>query len=259
MSGTRKLEKFELDRLASGAAFESGTRRLEKVGGANALALPTPVAEMSPAILAAARPSRHSMPPADLDEDVPPPRAARTVDRDASVERLRTRMARKFTTLADQVTEGFEDFRIGAGAWTVELTAPDGMSTAGGKRVLQHLRLRPTRQGHVVLVGGVVNAVEKSAELRDFDHMQTIYQARFGQPLEITPAEWEQFLRKAEVVLHQETIRTARAPAPRDLLMRSEDAAPATWTNRKLAMTVLGLVAFLAAAVVCRVLFVLLQ
>jgi hypothetical protein len=321
MSGTRKLEKFDVGRPGT-TAFESGTRKLEAfvvaepalaervvdepavaepASGAtagSALAIPTPVAEMSPAILAAARASLPSLP--SLPEPPPPPpppppdeasvmiasdtsapaeegegegegegdeaapmrgaRASRALDREASVEKLRTRLARKFTTLADEVTSSFDDLRIGAGSWTVELTAPDGMSTAGGKRVLQHLRLRPTRQGFAVLVGGVVNAVEKTAELRDFAHMQTMYRARFGRDLEIAAAEWEQFLRMAEVVLRRAGIQTSRVAAPKDLVTVSRERAPtAVASRRTLATAALGLVGFLAAIVAWRVLLVLLH
>jgi hypothetical protein len=228
MSGTRKLTKFELDRPA---AFESGTRRLEKLEGPPhaGLVIRTPLAEVSPAVLAAARPSivpeaaviitPYSEPALRAEPEPEAPRSTRNADREPGVEKLRTRLARKFTTLADQVTESFDEFNIGAGRWAVELTAPEGMSTGGGKQVLQHLRLRPTRQGHAVLVGGVVNAVTRTAELRDHPHMDMIYRARFGRALEITTAEWEQFLRKAEVVLHQEAISTARVAAPRDVRM----------------------------------------
>jgi hypothetical protein len=218
MSGTRKLEKFELDRLAT---HESGTRRLEKFD----------LADVEP--------------PASL--------GARAIDREPDVERLRTRLARKFTSLADNVTEGFHDFRIGAGSWSVELTAPEGMSTSGGKQVLQYLRLRPKRQGHAVLVGGVVNPVTKTAQLRDHEHMELIFRARFGAALDVTPGEWEQFLRKAEVVLHEEEIATARVSAPRDVRDLAHQGAPSGASKRPLAAFALGVVVLLAAIVMWRV------
>ncbi len=262
MSGTRKLEKFELPRPA---AFESGTRRLEKVEAPPlaGVAIRTPVAEVSPAVLAAARasiiPEAAVIVAADsqpaLHADPEAPTSARNADREPGVEKLRTRLARKFTTLADQVTESFDDFRIGAGRWAVELTAPEGMSTGGGKQVLQHLRLRPTREGHAVLVGGVVNPVTRSAELRDHPHMDMIYRARFGRALEITAGEWEQFLRKAEVVLRQEQISTARVAAPRDVRMLAQ-RGPVTDVaarRRTAAAIALGISTAAAAIVIWRV------
>lgn len=133
-------------------------------------------------------------------------------------EELRTRLARKFVSLADSVTEAFREFAIGAGAWAVELTAPQGMSTGGGKQALQHLRFRPRREGYSVFVAGTVNQVERRAELRDYDHVTIMHEVRFRHALEISNQEWEQFLRKAEVVLNGAGIQSMRTPPPRDLL-----------------------------------------
>lgn len=56
--------------------------------------------------------------------------------REPDVEALRTRLARKFTTLADEVTECFESFPIGGGGYVVELLAPEGprRPAAGNRR-----------------------------------------------------------------------------------------------------------------------------
>lgn len=246
MSGTRKLAKFELE---PAAAAQNRTQKIEK--------FLTPVAAPSPAMLADAR---RSLTPPLLDAEnslaEPAPRS-RTSDREPGVEKLRTRLARKFTTLADDVTDGFAEFHIGAGAWAVELTAPEGMSTSGGKAALQHLRLRPTRQGYTVVVGGVVNPVTMSAELRDYAHMATIYRARFGAALEITAGEWEQFLRKAEMVLRAEDIRTSRVSAPPDVATLTRDAGVLGLSKPTLAGLALGVVVFLATIVVWRVILVL--
>lgn len=237
MSGTQKLVKFDPD--------EPGTRDRAK-----ALSLTTPISEISLATLAAAMPS-----------NPPPPTVAsgRAADREPAVEQLRTRLARKFTTLADEVTVAFDDFQIGAGAWRPELMAPEGMSTSGGKQASQHLRLRPMRQDHAVLVGGLVNPVDKSAELRDYDHMVAQQHARFGADtlLGITEAEWEQFLRRAEQVLRGRGITTARTPASRELRMMASKRSG--MSSRKLALIGLSLVGPLALLVAWRVLVVLLR
>ena len=272
MSGTRKMEKFEVERSTS---FKSGTRKMEKLASPiepPIVSVTTPVAFPTPADLAATRPStlpeetvtpeKADAPEETLaDEDPSPPpspsRPPRGADREPDVEKLRTRLARKFTTLADRVTDGFDEFQIGAGWWVVELTAPEGMSTGGGKQMLQHLRLRPMRQGHSVIVGGVVNAVDKTAELREHAHVEMIHRARFGQALEITAAEWEQFLRKAETVLRQEQIRTSRVAAPRDIAIiaqKTTRAHAAAARKKRLAAIALGVSTLAAAFVVWRVL-----
>lgn len=167
---------------------------------------------------------------------------------------LKTRLARKFTTLADEVNECFCDFFVGAGQWGVELTAPEGMSTAGGKQALQHLRMRPKQPGHPVLVAGVVNVVEKTAELRDHVHIDMIHRVRFGAPLEITDAEWEQLLRRAEVVLKVAGIRAVRVGPGLDLLARSRARRGSTW--RSYALLVAAITASVGAITVAAVHFV---
>lgn len=142
-------------------------------------------------------------------------------EREPDVEALRTRMARKFTTLADEVTECFDGFYVGGGDYVVELLAPEGQTTGGGTQALQHIRLRPRRKGYADVVAGSVNPVEKHAELRTFEHAFLVHQIRFEKPLEITPAEWEQLLRKAEVVLQLANIESARVGPSPELLRDS--------------------------------------
>src|SRR5437868_6651673 len=138
-------------------------------------------------------------------------------EREPDVEALRTRMARKFTTLADEVTECFADFHIGGGDYVVEPLAPEGQTTGGGQQALQHLRLRPRRQGYADVIAGSVNPIEKHAELRSFEHVFLVHEIRFKRPLEITAQEWEQLLRKAEVVLQLANIESARVGPSLDL------------------------------------------
>jgi hypothetical protein len=178
---------------------------------------------------AKARAAHAASQPWEPGEWVPPQAATPAAEADAGAatgeaptsggpDALRTKLAQKFVTLADSVGESFRDFAIGAGAWAVELTAPQGMSTGGGKQALQHLRLRPRREGYSVLVAGTVNQLEKRAELRDFDHVTILHEVRYRNALEVSRQEWEQFLRKAEVVLNGAGIQSMRTPPPRDLL-----------------------------------------
>lgn len=170
-------------------------------------------------------------------------------ERQPDVEALRTRLARKFTTLADEVTECFENFHIGGGDYVMELMAPEGQSTQGGKQsALQHLRLRPRKPGFAIVIAGSVNPVEKFGELRTFEHVFLAHQIRFAKPLEITPADWEQLLRKCEVVLQLANIETARVGPSPDLLRDSRR----TKSGRRIspgALVVFLVVLLLAAAV----------
>ena len=252
MSGTRKMEKFELDEFVrerldgavSGEMPVDSSKATAKIAKMElpAGALPTG-GEFKPQPIDAAEVG-HAVPveePREVDlpqrtDSHPPARppmssgpSAKELAEEPSVvvekkpppgdpAALRTRLAKKFVSLADDVNEEFKDFSIGAGAWGVELTAPQGMSTGGGKQALQHLRMRAKRPGYSVLVGGTVNQVEKTAELRDYAHMCMMHEVRFRKRLEITENEWEQFLRKCEVVLRAAEVQCERVGPTKDLI-----------------------------------------
>ena len=173
-------------------------------------------------------------------------------EREPEVQALRTRMARKFTTLADEVTECFEAFPIGGGGYIVELLAPEGQSTAGGKQALQHLRLRSRREGEAAILAGSVNPIEKHAELRTFEHAFLVHQIRFATAFEISVAEWEQLLRKFEVVLELANIETVRVGPSPDLLRESRQKKLGRRTSPR-ALILFFVVLVLAAAVAVRV------
>jgi len=68
---------------------------------------------------------------------------------------------------ADKSFEGYK----------VELTAPEGQSTGGGVQARQHITLVSPDDGHTVVVGAC-NNVEKSAELRTYDHVANRFSQR---------------------------------------------------------------------------------
>ncbi len=91
---------------------------------------------------------------------------------------------KQFTAVAGQATQfayqfnavfsaGFE------GRYRVDLTAPVGPSTSGGKQSLQHVRLVPL-DGAPAIVIGSVSPVEKTAEIRTFRHLAEIHARRFN-------------------------------------------------------------------------------
>lgn len=191
----------------------------------------------------------------DLEEaQAPKSESGRREKAPADPDALRTRLAKKFTTLADHVSEGFDGFRIGAGSWGVELMAPEGMSTRGGKERLQHLKLRPRRPGFSTFVGGSVDAESKYAELRTYDYVRVQHQLRFENEIEITEQEWEQFLRKAELELRAQDIEAVRIGPPKDLV--KDYAETRTPISRPMIFAFVGVV-LLAAFMVWRVILAL--
>lgn len=158
------------------------------------------------------------------------------------VDALKTRLTRKFTTLADAVNEHFVDLRVGKLAYVPELLAPEGPSTGGGKRALQHLRLRSTTPGAGEVVAGSVNGVEQWAELRDWDHVALVYRLRFKRPIGLTQEEWQAFLERAETALHGAEITTRRMPPSPALLEEArQERLRRTISWAALAVAVVGL------------------
>jgi hypothetical protein len=140
----------------------------------------------------------------------------------SELEALRTRVANAAASLAETVTEGFEDFHIGAGDYVVELSAPEGPSTSGGAHALQPLRLVARRPGYPPVLAGLVNAVTGTAEIRTYEHVAIQHELRYDKPLEITPDEYEDFLRKCDVVLNLARIKATRVPAPPELVAQKK-------------------------------------
>lgn len=143
------------------------------------------------------------------------------MDRPAvDVNALRTRLARKFVSLADDVREGFEGFDAGLSAYAIELTTPPGQSTNGGKEALQHLCLVPQRPGHPGIIVATVSAVAKEAQLRSFEYVDAVHRARFRRAIDLTPRQWEQVLARAEEVFLGAAIAAYRAGPAKDLTLQ---------------------------------------
>ena len=158
--------------------------------------------------------------------------------------------------LAEEVAERFAGFDIGSGKYLVELLAPtappEAPSTGGGRPALQHIRLRPQREGFSVVVAGSVNLIEKHGELRTFEHAFLVHELRSGKALDISVAHWEQLLRKLEEVLHLANIETARVgPSPNLLRDAREKKESRRISPRALVLFLVVLV--LAGAVAARV------
>jgi hypothetical protein len=92
---------------------------------------------------------------------------------------------RQFTAVAGRAAEfsamfnaKFEGGLHGPASFRIDLTAPVGPSTAGGKQALQHIRLVPV-DGSAAIVIGSVSQPENTAEIRTFRHLAEIHARRF--------------------------------------------------------------------------------
>ncbi len=163
-----------------------------------------------------------------------------------TVDNLRTQVASRAVVLGKAITAAFSSFRMGAGAYTVDLQVPEGQSTAGGKQARQNLRLVPHSPGHAVIVAGTLDPVASSAEVRTFEHVAMLHEARFNRPLGFTAQEYAGFLAKLEAVLKISAIRmTPLHPPPELLAQRGKTGSSALI----LVMVLLGLAALVGVAV----------
>jgi hypothetical protein len=134
---------------------------------------------------------------------------------------IRTQFAMKAIDLADlfKVVVGAQPLEANSGpSFAVELQAPDGPSTGGGAQSVQHIRL--VREG-LTLVAGSVDPVEKSAELRSYDHVAMLYDQRYrGQPLPLSREAYDAALKRMRAFLGTQNLSIVLkdsapvAPAP---------------------------------------------
>lgn len=99
-----------------------------------------------------------------------------------------TQVAAKAVSLAELFDARFEQGLDGPVRFRVELSAPDGPSTAGGKQALQHIKLVPAISGPAIVIGSA-NTILQTAEIRTFDHIAALYAQRFkgaSIPVDVT-------------------------------------------------------------------------
>jgi len=89
-----------------------------------------------------------------------------------------TQVAQRAVSLAELFAARFERGLEGPVRFRVELSAPDGPSTAGGKQALQHIKLIPDGGGLAVVIGSA-NTTRMTAEIRTFEHVAELYAQRF--------------------------------------------------------------------------------
>ncbi len=112
---------------------------------------------------------------------------------------IRTQFAMKALDLADLFRSivGSETVLGSDGdAFSVELSAPDGPSTGGGKQSVQHIKL--TRAGLTVVVGAA-DQVERSVELRSYDYVANLHAQRYrGAAMPVDRASYDAYLKRAK-------------------------------------------------------------
>lgn len=126
-----------------------------------------------------------------------PPAASSAEDR-----KLRTRFALQALGLGDVFDSVFADYVLpGRILRRVQLSVPDGLSTAGGAQANQSISLVPEDAKAGILVAGHVNGVALSAELRGFPYVNETHRLRFGKPVDFSAGAYQQLLTQVEQLL----------------------------------------------------------
>jgi translation initiation factor IF-2 len=127
----------------------------------------------------------------------------------------RTKFAIQALTLADTFNVMLKDERVrGPITYRVELSAPDGPSTAGGKQATQHIKLVPEGGGATV-VAGSANQAERWAELRTFEHLQILHGQRYkGAEVPINRVQYNELLGKLQAFFDQRELHVRQARMP---------------------------------------------
>jgi hypothetical protein len=89
-----------------------------------------------------------------------------------------TQVAAKAVSLSELFAARFERGLEGPVRFKLELSAPDGPSTAGGKQALQHIKLVPEGGGPNVVIGSA-STTRMTAEIRTYEHVADLYAQRF--------------------------------------------------------------------------------
>jgi hypothetical protein len=123
----------------------------------------------------------------------------------------RTAFAAKAAGLAD-IFKWVLGKDVLAGHYKVELTAPEGPSTGGGKQAVQHINL--VAEGAAVIVAGSIDGKAQVAELRSYARLSEIHAGRFhGERLPVGQAEYDALIDKIAKLLVQQQIQVKLEPA----------------------------------------------
>jgi hypothetical protein len=142
---------------------------------------------------------------------------------------------RQFTAVAGKATEfaslfnrtfsaGFQ----GPEMYRIDLTAPDGPSTGGGKQALQHIRLVPLGGGPAIVIGAV-NQVDMTAEMRTFRHLAELHARRFnGQRVPVDPNAYRELTRHLHQFFASQTLAVVMVDISEGQMSSRPPPAPAT-------------------------------
>jgi hypothetical protein len=103
-----------------------------------------------------------------------------------------TVMARQGVNAAEVVNAALKTKTVGDKTpRRVEVIAPHGPSTSGGKKARQSITLAPVSGQGAAVVFGFLDVADKSVEFRPYATVAKQHRARFGEDFEVRPDEYE--------------------------------------------------------------------
>jgi hypothetical protein len=125
--------------------------------------------------------------------------------------------AREGVSAAELVNAAFQRRCVGSVTpRRLEVAAPDGPSTAGGKRARQTIRLVPMQGEGAPVMCGYIDAAKKRIELRGYATIAKQYQERFDSAFDVSASEYATLCKDLEstlVVFRYEFESESQAPA----------------------------------------------
>jgi hypothetical protein len=134
---------------------------------------------------------------------------------------LRTKVSKEATDFAGRFKMLFSTFKLAPAGYVPEMTKPEGPSTGGGVQALQRIRL-VSRSGNPVLVIGSVNKQEGKAELRTFEHLEAIHEARFKEPLALNRDQYWELVGKMQRFFEASSVKVTMAELPGKIIIEDE-------------------------------------
>jgi hypothetical protein len=129
----------------------------------------------------------------------------------ATAKQKYTMVAAKAVSLAELFVAGFQQGLDGPVRFRVELSAPDGPSTGGGKQALQHIKLIPEGGGMAVVIGSA-DTVHGAAEIRTFEHIAALYAQRYhGAPIPVDPTRYQELTQRLAAFIRSMSLQVSFA------------------------------------------------
>lgn len=142
---------------------------------------------------------------APLDAERPPaeaPKADPGPPRPAPSRNIYTMHAREGVNAAELLNSAFKKRVVGKLVQRrIELTAPSGPSTSGGKLARQSITLTPVSGMHPAIMLGHIDVTQKAASLRAYEVIARQYASRFRTPLDISAEELVPLLKDVDGML----------------------------------------------------------